>query len=177
MIHFSIPGFAYPSPRPSEQPILASQSLHLEKGKWTALMGSSGSGKSTLLRLIAGYLGNYTRREGIAFLSQEAALFPWLCLKKNIGIGDLLLGKRVDTGKAIHLLNLVDLGDEAHKKPHALSYGMQRRILLARTLYMDRPIIFLDEPFSAVDPETRSLLYKEAKTWLNGKTVSCGHYL
>ncbi len=169
MIDFKIPGYAYPSAYP--QPILAEQSFSLEKGEWTALMGSSGSGKSTLLRLLAGYLPCHKSLEDIAFLSQEASLLPWLSLKNNIGITDLLMGRRVDTGKAIHLLNLVGLGDDAHKKPHALSYGMQRRILLARTLYMDRPIIFLDEPFSAVDPETRALLYKQAKLWLKGKTV------
>jgi len=170
MIHFDIPGFQYPSSS-NTPPILEKQSLLLETGKWTALVGRSGSGKSTLLRLLAGYFDMTDARFDIALLSQEAALFPWLSLTKNIGISDLIQGHSIQEEKVQQLLALVGLEKDAPKKPTEISYGMQRRILLARTLYLDRPIIFLDEPFSAVDPKTRENLYKNAKKWLHGRTV------
>lgn len=151
--------------------------LELAAGRWTALLGPSGAGKSTLLRLLAG-LPVAGRFEGrvyspfpVALMAQDAALLPWLTLRGNVGLGARLRGEAVDRQRIDALLDAVGLAARADSYPLALSGGQMQRVALARTLAEDRPVVLLDEPFSALDPRTRLAMQDLAVRLLAGRTV------
>ncbi len=156
-------------------------SFQISAGKFTGLLGASGVGKTSLLRIIAGLItphkgtvlgtdGNSLDRK-IAYMGQQDLLFPWLSVLDNVCLGSKLRHEKKDIDKAMHLLDRVGLQDAAHKLPHALSGGMRQRTAIARTLYEDRPVVLMDEPFSALDAVTRANIQELAVDLLQTKTV------
>ena len=144
--------------------------LTFPAGQWSVLLGPSGCGKSTLLRLIAGSLkpasGQITfdqkrfSNAPVAWMAQDDLLLPWLTVTENILLG-ARLRKTVDAEKMerVHqLLTDIHLETEKDALPQTLSGGMRQRVALLRTLMEDRPVILMDEPFSALDALTRMRL-------------------
>lgn len=156
--------------------------LSIKSGQWTCLLGSSGVGKSTVLRLFAGlgdgvhFEGAYGAEDGplegrVAFMAQDDLLMPWLSAMENVLIGARLRGDPADLDRAQRVLERVGLGDKAKAKPAELSGGQRQRVALARTLMEDRPVVLLDEPFSALDARTRAAMQELACEVLDGRTV------
>ena len=157
--------------------------LPVVAGRWTCLLGRSGVGKSTIMRLIAG-LADHVRFTGridgddgqqldqrITLMAQQDSLLPWLNTIDNVLLGARLRGQRLDRDRARQLIDQVGLGAHLHKKPHALSGGQRQRVALARTLMEDRPLVLLDEPFSALDARVRAEMQELAAEQLAGRTV------
>lgn len=150
-------------------------SLTVNKGDFISLVGPSGCGKTTLLNIIAGLenaSGGSVLKEGRPVLEagpdrvvmfQEAALFPWLKVVENVEYGMKIAGltKSVRREKAMHYLKMVHLSQFAHSYPHELSGGMRQRVALARALAMDSDILLMDEPFAALDSQTKKILHSE----------------
>ncbi len=136
----------------------------VNEGEFVALVGSSGCGKSTLLSILAGLdkqsVGNvnyYIDKPVIGYMLQEDALFSHYSILDNILLGLKIQNKLNDESKeyAINLLKKYNLDKFINKKPHELSGGMKQRVSLIRTLAIKPDILFLDEPFSALDFSTR----------------------
>jgi NitT/TauT family transport system ATP-binding protein len=147
---------------------LDSVDLEVADREFLCIVGASGCGKSTLLNLISGL---DTPTEGsietggrkVAFMFQEATLFPWLTAGQNVDLALKLQGvakaerrRRVD-----ELLELVHLGGRNNKRPHELSGGMRQRTALARVLAQEAQIVLMDEPFAALDAMTRDSMHDE----------------
>ena len=157
--------------------------LTLPAGQWTCVLGRSGVGKSTLLRLIAGlpcagsFDGRVVGSDGealagrISIMAQSDLLLPWLNVLENTVIGARLRGQKPDLQRARTLLDRVGLSGSFHKKPNALSGGMRQRAALARTIMEDRPIVLLDEPFSALDASTRAEMQELSAEVFANRTV------
>ncbi|PWS34095.1 ABC transporter ATP-binding protein [Falsiroseomonas bella] len=162
-------------------PVLGACRVEVPGGRVTALLGPSGSGKSTLLRLVAGLLrmqGAVVAEDGaplagrIAWMAQQDLLVPWRDALGNVTLGAHLRGEKPDEARARALLDQVGLSaPDARKTPAQLSGGMRQRVALARTLMEDRPVVLMDEPFSAVDAPTRHRLQELAARLLAGRTV------
>ena len=158
-------------------------SLELTAEQWTCLLGPSGVGKTTVLRLIAGlaegavFSGEIISDDGvsldnrIAYMAQTDMLFPWLDVLENVLLGAKLRNERQHRPRAEEMIRRVGLQDHRSKRPSSLSGGMRQRAALARTLMEDRPIILLDEPFSALDARTRAEMQELAAELLTGRTV------
>lgn len=158
------------------------ENLHfrLEAGQWTCLLGPSGVGKTSLLRAIAGLLpGALVSADGgglegrIALMAQQDLLLPWLSALDNTLLGYRLRGtlRPELRARARETLRRVGLGGHEASLPAELSGGMRQRVALARTLMEDRPIVLMDEPFSALDAVTRFRLQDLAARMLAGRTV------
>lgn len=158
--------------------------LEVPGGRTTCLLGPSGVGKSSLLRLLAGLLPGARRSASdglplsgrIAWMAQADLLLPWLTVEENLLLGFRLRGagrSRLAEARerARRLLARVGLAEAAQALPHTLSGGMRQRAALARTLVEDRPIVLMDEPFSALDAITRHRLQDLAAELLAGRTV------
>ncbi|MCT4557620.1 MAG: ABC transporter ATP-binding protein [Pelagimonas sp.] len=164
-------------------PLFAPLTLTLGAGRWTCLLGGSGVGKSTVLRLICGlstgaqFEGTITASDGqdvpsrVAYMAQDDLLLPWASVAQNVGLGAKLRGGRTDPHRLSDILSRVGLAEHADKTPNELSGGQRQRVALARTLMEDKPIILLDEPFSALDAQTRAMMQDLAVELLAGKTV------
>lgn len=153
---------------------LAETSLDIKSGEFVCLVGPSGCGKTTLLNMIAGLehpthgtirKNNETITEpgsDRVVIFQEAALFPWLNVLQNVEFG---LVKRTPAKKrreiAKALLQLVHLGRFKKSYIHQLSGGMKSRVAIARALALNPAILLMDEPFAALDAQTRDLLHEE----------------
>lgn len=149
--------------------------LEVEKGQFVSIVGPSGCGKSTMLYLIAGLEkadagtisinGNEVKGSGSdrVVVFQEAGLFPWLTVLDNVTYGLLIkkMPKKEAEQKAIEMLKMVHLGNYIHSYPHQLSGGMKQRVSIARALVMEPDILLMDEPFAALDEQTRMVLHKE----------------
>jgi NitT/TauT family transport system ATP-binding protein len=142
--------------------------LEVAKGEFVCLLGASGCGKSTLLNLVAGLdsptVGSIdTMGARSTLLFQEAALFPWLSARGNVELPLKLakVARQERRTRAQELLELVNLGSFAKKRPHELSGGMRQRVALARALAQETDVILMDEPFGALDAMTRDLLHDE----------------
>jgi NitT/TauT family transport system ATP-binding protein len=163
-------------------------SLELHKGEFFAVVGPSGCGKSTLLDLIAGlapassgtieFEGRSIKGEvpdGVGVVFQEDASFPWLTITNNITFGLREAGVAAGEVRARleHALDLMGLRDFAHAYPAQLSGGMRQRVCIARTLVLQPRLILLDEPFGALDQQTRLLMGDELlRLWRDtGATV------
>ncbi len=156
--------------------------LELPAGSITCLLGASGVGKSSLLRLIAGLLvanasADVSASDGlplagrIAYMDQRDLLLPWLNVEQNVLLGARLRSEVPDRTAARAYLHQVGLDGEEDARPDTLSGGMRQRAALARTLMEDRPVVLMDEPFSAVDAITRYRLQTQAVELLAGRTV------
>jgi len=160
--------------------------LVVNEGEFVSIVGPSGCGKSTLLYIVGGFLdaggdviidgspisGPGTDR-GVVF--QEYALFPWLTVRKNIGYGLERQGVPTVDGEKIidRLIGVIGLAGFENRYPRELSGGMKQRVAIARTLACDPAILLLDEPFGALDAQTREIMQDELlRIWLGTrKTV------
>jgi NitT/TauT family transport system ATP-binding protein len=161
--------------------------LDVKSGEFLALVGPSGCGKSTLLDLLGGLetptsgrilldgrpiLGP-ARDRGIVF--QQCALFPWRTAVQNVEFGLDIAGlkSKARREKALHYLDLVGLSAFANRYPHELSGGMKQRVAIARSLAYDPEVLMMDEPFAALDAQTRETLQSELlRIWRRtGKTI------
>jgi len=162
-------------------------SLDVAPGEILAVIGGSGCGKSTLLTLLSGLVPPSKGRIAIrgsevtapsnrvGFMFQKDTLFEWRTVLQNVLIGAELLhlDRAASQGRAEELLKGYGLEDFLHSLPHQLSGGMRQRVALARTLLPKPDILLLDEPFSALDYQTRLALSDEMAGILRheGKTV------
>ncbi|MGO9832699.1 MAG: ABC transporter ATP-binding protein [Polyangiaceae bacterium] len=155
--------------------ILRDVSLQAAAGEFVCLLGPSGSGKSTILNLIAGLArptsGCVCHDEvdvsgpgpDRALVFQDAALFPWLTLRHNVEFPLKLqgLGSGARSARSAELLRLVHLWRFRDRYPHELSGGMRQRGAIARALATDPAVLLMDEPFAALDAQTREILQGE----------------
>ncbi|MBS0531178.1 MAG: ABC transporter ATP-binding protein [Proteobacteria bacterium] len=163
-------------------------SLEVKPGRFVVLVGPSGCGKSTLLMMMAGLRQQTSgavlingapipkpdpNRVGVVF--QEASLFPWLTAEENVEFPLALRGtpKAERRAKAQDALKLVGLDGFGKRHPHELSGGMKQRVSIARGLVQDPPVLLMDEPFAALDEQTRMTMGDELlRIWAaTGKTV------
>lgn len=155
--------------------ILRNLSLFLSKGEICTLIGSSGSGKTTLLRTLCGLVTQDSGEIEIAgsaaleacrqiqYMTQEDHLLPWKSVLKNVMLPlELGHGKKCKNHclkDAIQSLHDVGLGDVLDSYPHQLSGGMRQRVSLARALLQNKPLLLLDEPFTALDVVLREQMH------------------
>jgi NitT/TauT family transport system ATP-binding protein len=149
--------------------------LSIEEGQFVCFVGPSGCGKSTLLNIIAGLdtpsegelvlNGQSVTRTGPdrIMVFQENALFPWLTVIDNVEFGLKMVGveKEKRNKIALHYLEMMDLSKFSKSYTYQLSGGMKQRVAIARALVMDPDILLMDEPFAALDSQTRDLLLVE----------------
>jgi len=161
--------------------------LKVKPGEFLCIVGPSGCGKSTLLHLIAGLQPATSGRvlvddkqiEGTGtdriLIFQELGLFPWLTVGQNVEFGMKMKGisKGERKGKVEHYLRLVHLGQFRDSYTHQLSGGMRQRVALARALASEPDVLLMDEPFAALDAQTRDLLHDELeRIWSEtGRTI------
>lgn len=160
--------------RAGEVQALANVTFSVYEGEFVCLVGPSGCGKSTLLRLLAGleqpttgsvgYLGDapaYGQRSAMVF--QEHGLFPWLSVQDNVAFGLETHGiaKTERQSRAQALLAQLGLGAFGRHFPHELSVGMRQRAAIGRALLSDPLLLLMDEPFSALDAQTRRVMQEE----------------
>ncbi len=149
--------------------------FEVNDGEIMAILGPSGCGKTTLLRIIAGLEqssngdvlldGEKVERPSPQFgmVFQEHALLPWLSVRRNVSIGLEMRGIRQEEtrGKAMQYLSMVGLQDSAERYPHELSGGMRQRVAVARALTLEPKLLLMDEPFSALDFQTRRQIQQD----------------
>jgi ABC-type nitrate/sulfonate/bicarbonate transport system ATPase subunit len=161
--------------------------LAVGAGEFLAIVGPSGCGKSTLLNIVAGFehpTAGQARLDGKAIagpgpergvLFQQGALFTWMSVRDNVAFGPRARGRSVaeSRGIAARYLELVGLTGFADHYPYQLSGGMQQRVGIARALANEPEVLLMDEPFAALDQQTRELLQEEIRAiWRStGKTV------
>ena len=159
---------------PDDGPVIAVDdvSLDVAPGEFLSVIGPSGCGKSTLFNVIGGLLGGYEGRVSVAgetisgphasigMVFQEESTFPWRSVTDNVAFPLELIGmpkdKRIQ--RARHFIKLVGLDGFENRYPGELSGGMRQRVSLARTLASEPKILLMDEPFAALDEQTRLLL-------------------
>ena len=158
-------------------PVIALDNVNISinKGEFISLLGPSGCGKSTLLNIVAGLdkqtSGTITvNGQPISgpgndriVVFQESGLFPWMSVLENVMYGLLIkkVPKEEAKKRAMKWLQKVHLAKFANAQPHELSGGMKQRVAIARALVMDPEILLMDEPFAALDEQTRMVLHKE----------------
>ncbi len=104
-------------------------------------------------------------------MGQQDLLYPWARALENVTLGSRLRGERADKPRAMALLEAVGLKGRERALPKELSGGMRQRVALARTLYENRPVVLMDEPFSALDAITRAAMQELAAKLLAGRTT------
>ena len=168
--------------------VLENISFDVAEGEVLVLLGASGSGKTTILRIIAGLEMPYTgkvilhgkdvtelpaRERGVGVIFQSYALFPKMTVEKNIGYGlRIRKRKRKEIRDTVNeLLSLVQLDEHRNKYPSQLSGGQQQRVAIARTLAYKPEVLLFDEPFGALDTQTRVHLRREIRSLLKKVNV------
>ena len=182
-IRFSGVDFHYGSAASSGAYILKSFELEIGRGEFYVLLGPSGCGKTTALNLLAGFekpsagtLAMDGRTIGepgmdrVVIFQGDDSLYPWLTAQENVefplrmtGVGAAERRKRAKLW-----LGSVGLANHGHKFPHQLSGGMKQRIQIARALVCDAPVLLMDEPFGALDAQTRTILQDELVSICSG---------
>ena len=161
--------------------------LAVGPGDFLTIVGPSGCGKSTLLNIVAGFETPTTGRatldgkaitgpgseRGVVF--QQGALFTWMSVLENVAFGPRALGKSAAESRRVasRYIELVGLTGFTHRYPYELSGGMQQRVGIARALANEPEVLLMDEPFAALDQQTRELLQEEIRAiWRRtGKTI------
>ncbi|MFK7702049.1 ABC transporter ATP-binding protein [Pseudomonas caspiana] len=160
-----------------ELEVLRDISVQVAQGEILALLGTSGCGKSTLLNILSGLLKadqGSLQLEGqaaehfdgwrrVAYMFQEDRLLPWRTVRSNVAFGleGAGLNRAERLARADAALRLVELEAFAKAWPHQLSGGMRSRVALARSLVVEPSVLLMDEPFSKLDPQTRSQMHHE----------------
>jgi ABC-type nitrate/sulfonate/bicarbonate transport system ATPase subunit len=170
----------FPGPPPVR--VLEPIDLEVNDGELICLLGPSGCGKSTLMQIIAGFIKpsagavtiDGTRVSGPdrkrIFVFQERGVFPWLTVSDNITFGLADLPKAQRAKRVAEYVELVGLDGFEHAYPHELSGGMKQRVEVARALAVDPDMLFLDEPFGALDSMTRLTMRSELlRIWQTAK--------
>jgi NitT/TauT family transport system ATP-binding protein len=152
--------------------------LRIGDGEFICIVGPSGCGKTTLLRILAGLelptggTVDITRRDSTrpltSMIFQETSIFPWLSVRNNVGYGlDMRRVERATRNRIVdHFLELTGLARFAEAYPHQLSGGMKQRVSVARAFANDPEILLMDEPFAALDEQTKIVLQQELlKLW------------
>ncbi|GHH99176.1 ABC transporter ATP-binding protein [Neobacillus kokaensis] len=163
--------------------VLSDINLDIKEGEFVSILGPSGCGKSTLLSIVAGLtkptsgeillngqrITKPGKDRGMVF--QQAALFPWMTVEENVMFPLRKQMKKKEAKElAHHFLQKVQLSNYTKHSPHELSGGMQQRVAIARALSMNPKVLLMDEPFGALDEQTRSRLHHELeKIWLETK--------
>ncbi|MGC4933823.1 ABC transporter ATP-binding protein [Gordonia sp. DT30] len=167
--------FVQPNDPRATSTVLDGFDLQIGGGEFVSLLGPSGCGKSTFLNILAGLeqhdggtvlvdgdrVTGVNKRIGVVF--QGYALFPWLTTAKNVEVGLKIRGvpRAERRERAAAVLETVGLGSAGHRYPHQLSGGMRQRAAIARVLVYDPEILVFDEPFAALDAQTREFLQHE----------------
>ncbi|HEX9277292.1 MAG TPA: ABC transporter ATP-binding protein [Casimicrobiaceae bacterium] len=161
-------------------------SLSVPSGQFLAVLGPSGCGKSTLLNVVAGFIaptqgdalldGHLIAKPGAerGVVFQQPTLFPWKTVRENIALGPRMAGLRVAEVERVtrHFMDLVGLTLFAEQYPDALSGGMQQRVGIARTLANNPSVLLMDEPFGALDAQTRELMQENLlRIWEENRTT------
>ena len=167
-------GKQYAGPDGSPVTALENICLRIEEEEFVVLVGPSGCGKSTLLNMVGGLLAPSCGRifvEGLAedrdpsvgMVFQEVGLFPWRTVTENIGFGleEAALSPEERQERIRYHIELVGLAGFENSYPHQLSGGMRQRAGIARTLAIQPDLLLMDEPFSALDAQTRTLMQEE----------------
>ena len=169
-------------------PVLKEINFDIAEGETLVLLGASGSGKTTILRIIAGLEQPDTgrvilhgrdvtdlpaRERGVGVIFQSYALFPNMTVEQNIGYGLRIRRRNPKEIREIvdQLLELVRLKEHRRKYPSQLSGGQQQRVAIARTLAYQPEVVLFDEPFGALDAQTRTRLRSEIRTLLRKVNV------
>lgn len=163
--------FRYGEEQSPDQPaVLDKVNIDVEENEFVTILGPSGCGKTTLLRLMAGFESvtggsvTYEGKEvtgpaaerGVVF--QQPWLYPWLNLRENVAFGLKLRSRKIDWSRVDAMIETVGLTPFANHPPYHLSGGMQQRAALARALVMAPRVLLMDEPFGALDAQTRQNL-------------------
>jgi ABC-type nitrate/sulfonate/bicarbonate transport system ATPase subunit len=156
-----------------EMPILEDISLEVRDGEFVCILGPSGCGKSTLLNIVGGFLHATSGDVMIdgervtqpdprrIFVFQERGVFPWLTVEGNIGFGLFRLSDEEKWKRIAYYVQLVGLQGFEHAYPRELSGGMKQRLEVARALAVNPDVLYLDEPFGALDSITRLQMRRE----------------
>jgi NitT/TauT family transport system ATP-binding protein len=163
--------------RTSSHEVLNGVDLKIREGEFVTIVGPSGCGKSTLLNIIAGLdrpdSGNVLVREAVAsnnalstkriMIFQEGALFPWLNVQDNVEFGLKIAKMPKETSRQVanKYIEMVGLSKFSESFVYQLSGGMKQRVAVARALAMEPEVLLMDEPFAALDIQTRDLLHEE----------------
>jgi NitT/TauT family transport system ATP-binding protein len=178
-IYRSLQGVDYPAVERFE--------LDIEAGEFFCLLGPSGCGKTTMLKMLAGFeaptsgqivmegrlVTGASRDRGVVFQGDDS-LYGWLTAVENVEFGLRMrrVGKTERRQRAMHYLDLVGLTGQERKYPAELSGGMKQRIQIARALVNEPAMLLMDEPFAALDAQTRSLMQVElANIWHTTRTT------
>ena len=161
---------------PAAQTIIRDLSFHIAAGEFFVLLGPSGCGKSTVLNLIAGFempakgeilaggrIVSGPGRDRVVIFQESDSLYSWLNVLDNVAFPLRVLGIAAAerTSRALEALKLVGLQGQEKKYPAQLSGGMKQRTQIARALVLDSPILLMDEPFAALDAQTRAIQQDE----------------
>lgn len=155
--------------------VLENFSLRIGRGEFLTVLGPSGCGKSTVLNLIAGFIkptagsvshdGAEVKKPSVSrgVVFQGNALFDWMTIRQNIAFGLRFqsLPKKEKERRVKSIIELVGLASSVHKYPYQLSGGMRQRVAVARSMVIQPEILLMDEPFAAVDIQTREGLQEE----------------
>lgn len=168
----------------SQVAVLTGLTLQVRSGEFVVVVGPSGCGKTTLLNLAAGMVkadrgeiwldGRQVEGPGPdrAMVFQDHGLFPWLTASQNIGFGLRMagMGRKERRKRVESALRMVHLGSFGEKLVHELSGGMKQRVAIARAMVMDPAVLLMDEPFAALDAQTRTLLHAQLQElWIQTK--------
>ena len=165
-------------------PVIEDVSFKVNDGEFLCIVGSSGCGKTTILRIIAGLqqadsgevlldgkkVESTSSKRGMVF--QEFALFPWRTVEKNVEFGLEYKGLPPEERKELSkkFISMVGLSGYENSYPHQLSGGMKQRVAIARALVNDPDVLLMDEPFGALDAQTRNILQDELlRIWTETK--------
>ncbi len=153
--------------------VLDDINLSVSEGEFVCLLGPSGCGKSTLLNIVGGFLRPSEGEVAIdgervtqpdprrIFVFQERGVFPWLTVEENIGFGLFRMSEQEKRERIAHYVQMVGLRGFEKSYPRELSGGMKQRLEVARALAVDPDVLYLDEPFGALDSITRLQMRRE----------------